>query len=117
MPRNMSFMLTTEQVINRTKTVTRRLGWRNLKPGTTLQAVEKCQGLKKGEKVKRLRLVRVVSVRSEKLCSITLDDVRKEGFTELWQAPLWFCEMFMKHNRCAIDSEVTRASSSSIWTD
>jgi len=28
MPRNMSFMLTTEQIKNRTKTVTRRLGWK-----------------------------------------------------------------------------------------
>lgn len=33
MPKNMSFMLTTERVRNKTKTVTRRLGWQNLKRG------------------------------------------------------------------------------------
>ena len=41
MPRNMSFMITKEQVRNRTKTVTRRLGWAFLKPGDIVNAVEK----------------------------------------------------------------------------
>ena len=45
MPRNMSFMLTTEQVRNKTKTVTRRLGWWFLKPGEIVNAVEKGMGL------------------------------------------------------------------------
>ena len=43
--RNISFSMTTEQVRRREKTVTRRLGWSDLKPGTILQAVEKAQGL------------------------------------------------------------------------
>ena len=33
MPRHMSFSMTTEAVRNRTKTVTRRLAWWDLKPG------------------------------------------------------------------------------------
>ena len=47
--RNISFMLTKDQVRNRHKTVTRRLGWRRLKPGDVLRGVEKAMGLKAGE--------------------------------------------------------------------
>jgi len=44
MPRCMSFSMTTDAVRNRTKTVTRRLGWNFLKPGDLLWAVEKGWG-------------------------------------------------------------------------
>ena len=47
----MSFALTTEQVRNRTKTVTRRLGWATAKAGDIVQPIVKGQGLKKGERV------------------------------------------------------------------
>lgn len=77
--RNMSFSMTTEQVRNKTKTVTRRFGWWNLKPGTKLWAVEKSQGLKKGEKIKRISQIEVVSVRAEKLQEITEADAIREG--------------------------------------
>lgn len=40
MPRHMSFSMTTEAVRRREKTVTRRLGWSDLKPGTLLWPVE-----------------------------------------------------------------------------
>jgi len=53
MPRNMSFMLTTAQYCARTKDVTRRLGWANLKPGDMFNGVEKAMGLKKGEKINK----------------------------------------------------------------
>jgi hypothetical protein len=59
--------------------VTRRFGWWNLKPGDVLCAIEKGQGLKKGEHVKRICLIEVVSVRKEKLQDITEEDVAKEG--------------------------------------
>lgn len=49
--KNISFMLTTEQVRTRIKTVTRRMGWRNSKPGDVLCGVEKGMGLKAGEKI------------------------------------------------------------------
>ncbi len=52
--RNMSFMLTTQQMQDRTKDVTRRVGWWFLKPGDVIMAVEKGMGLKKGEKIKRM---------------------------------------------------------------
>lgn len=37
--RNMSFSMTTGQIINRTKTVTRRFGWWRLGPGEKVRAV------------------------------------------------------------------------------
>ncbi|MCK9592988.1 MAG: hypothetical protein M0Q91_13370 [Methanoregula sp.] len=52
--KNMSFFLTTQQFIDGTKDVTRRLGWAFLKPGDHFMAVEKAQGLKKGEKIRKL---------------------------------------------------------------
>ena len=57
--RNISFMLTTEQIINRTKTVTRRNGWKNLKKGDLLCGARKCMGLRPGEKMERLSTIRV----------------------------------------------------------
>jgi hypothetical protein len=47
--RNISFSITRFQFCDRTKTVTRRLGWAKLKPGDVLMGVEKAMGLKKGE--------------------------------------------------------------------
>ena len=72
MPRNMSFMLTTDQLRAGTKDVTRRLGWWFLKPGDLVWACEKCMGLKKGQKVKRLRLIRVLKTNAERLEMIRL---------------------------------------------
>jgi hypothetical protein len=87
--RNMSFMLTAEQIRNRTKTVTRRLGWRTLKPGDRIAACKKCMGLKKGEKIEKLADLRVVSVRQERLERM-LDDglygiieCANEGFPDM----------------------------------
>lgn len=82
MPRNMSFALTTAQIRDQSKTVTRRFGWKFLKPGDLLWAVEKAMGLKKGEKVRRLALIRVVSTRWEPLNAITQSDCVREGFPE-----------------------------------
>jgi hypothetical protein len=106
--RNISFSMTTEAVRNRTKTVTRRLGWWNLQPGTVLQAVEKAQGLKKGEHVKPICLIRVVSVQHEGLYQIgnfelhegrsAEDEVKLEGFPDLM--PSQFLDMFCKANKC-----------------
>ena len=97
--RNMSFSLTTEQVRRREKTVTRRLGWWGLKPGTILQAVEKAQGLRKGEHVKPICLIRVVSVRLEPLYAIhnyDLEETTREGFPQLTACE--FEAMFVKAN-------------------
>ena len=99
--RNISFSMTTEAVRRREKTVTRRLGWWDLQPGTILQAVEKAQGLKKGEHVKPICLIRVVSSTDESLDAILdradgADECRREGFPDL--SPIGFGEMFQAAN-------------------
>jgi hypothetical protein len=101
MPRNMSFALTTEQIRNRTKTVTRRVGWGKLVPGDTVNACVKCMGLKKGEKPEKLALIYITSVAKEPLHRLMSDaeygaaEATKEGF------PGWtgrqFVEMFCEH--------------------
>jgi len=106
MPRNMSVTLTMKQVQNRTKTVTRRTGWRFLKPGERLWLVEKAMGLKKGQKVNRLALVEVVSVRRERLNEITDGDVAREGFPRM--SSVAFVAFFIAEMGGSPDQEVTR---------
>jgi len=63
----MSFALTTAQILNREKRVTRRMGWLNLKPGDRIRAVKKAMGLKKGESIEELAVLKVIDVRREPL--------------------------------------------------
>ncbi len=105
MPRNISFALTTEQFRKRTKWVTRRLRWLNIKQGDVLCGVVKAMGLKPGEKIERLGLIRVTNVRREPL-SLMIDDPNygqqeaiAEGFPEMKGSE--FVEMFCSHMRPA----------------
>lgn len=106
MPRNMSFSLTTEQFKAGTKTVTRRLGWKFLKPGDFVWGVEKAMGLKPGESIKRLGMIRIVDVRRERLLDITEADVRREGFPHM--TPFEFIHMFCQHMGVDPTEAVTR---------
>lgn len=115
--RNMSFMLTPDQILNRTKTVTRRLGWATLKPGTLVRAVRKGQGLKKGEKVEQLAVIRIVSVRRERLSYLLEDahygvtEVDLEGFREhptIKGRPHPFVDFFVATHKCDVEDTVTR---------
>ena len=70
-------------------------------------------GLKLGEKVEKLNVIRVVSVRRESLERMLLepaygqDECIKEGFSDL--TPEQFVSMFLKHNRkMNIRDSVTR---------
>ena len=89
MPRNISFALTTKQIRDRTKTVTRRKGWKFLKAGDILNACVKCMGLKPGEKIERLCQIEVTDVRVEPLDQMSSDreygdaDATAEGFPEM----------------------------------
>ena len=94
----MSFMLTTDQVRNRTKTVTRRVGWWNLKTGDRLIAAVKCQGLKKGEKREDIGIIEVVRVSHEELQDITSADCSREGFPDM--TPAGFVAMFSEKMLC-----------------
>ncbi|WP_289029582.1 hypothetical protein [uncultured Algoriphagus sp.] len=109
MPRNMSFFLTKEQVIKETKTVTRRLGWNHAKPGMYCWAVEKGQGIKKGE-INRLKLIRIKSVKREKLFHLYInkgmEEAKLEGFPNMLdeQFATFFCEKM----KCGLGQYVNR---------
>jgi hypothetical protein len=122
MSRLMSVALTQQAVRERQKTVTRRLGWKFLKPGDRLTLCPKVQGRKHPdgtiEPLVRLAEVEVISVRRERLWDITDDDIRREAvepdvFEETYtdtglptpQAWInWFCEQM----DVAPDAAVTR---------
>jgi hypothetical protein len=106
MPRNISFALTRPQIENRTKTVTRRLGWKFIKVGDTLRAVNKVMGFKKGEKPIYLSFIRVVSVYTEPLSSIDWVDVEREGYPG--KTPAWFIDHFCKAMKCTPGTIVNR---------
>lgn len=115
--RNISFMLTQQQIRERTKTVTRRVGWATLKAGELLRGVEKGMGLKAGEKVVPLATIRVVSARPEVLSAMTADveygvaECAKEGFGDhpVLRSPSAFVEFFCNsHRGCTPDTVVTR---------
>jgi len=98
MPLNMSFVLTIDQVRDKTKTVTRRQGWSHLKVGDTLQPVEKAMGLKKGEKVIKIGgLIKVISITKAPICGIQKSDVIKEGFPNMLASE--FVRMYCKANK------------------
>jgi hypothetical protein len=111
MSRLLSVSLTEAQVLARTKTVTRRLGWRFLSVGDHLTLVRKSMGRKRPngsvEPLIRLAEVEVVEVRREALCAITSDDVVREGFPEWENDPALFVDFFCESMGCARDTEVT----------
>ena len=89
--RNISFSATTEQVRNRQKFVTRRLIhpgkrsiWQNLKPDEHLMGIEKGQGLKKGEKVKRITEIVVLDAPTEPLMDIIRRPIRHPKDPREW---------------------------------
>ena len=111
--RRMAFSHTANQLLDRSKTVTRRVGWRALKAGDLVQAVEKARGLKKGEPVQVLGTLRIVDVRIEPLSRLVTDaryaedELPREGF------PCWsrdeFVAMFIRMNRLpSADVPITR---------
>lgn len=105
--RNISFALTTEQVRNQTKTVTRRMGWAGLKPGTLLQPVVKAQGIKKGEHVEKIGApILIKRVRREPLTAITGVEVLREGFPAMTCKA--FIDFFCESHGCEPWEKVTR---------
>jgi hypothetical protein len=102
----MSFFVTQEQFLARTKTVTRRMGWVNLRPGTYLVGVQKGQGLKKGEHARELGVIFVLTVSREPIEDVTDEDVAREGFPDKDAA--WFASMFCEMAGCEADHVITR---------
>jgi hypothetical protein len=83
MPRLMSVALTEQAVRDRRKTVTRRLGWATLQPGTELDLCRKVMGRRKGDPLIRIARVRVTEVRRQPLRWVTDEEVAREGFRAL----------------------------------
>lgn len=110
--RNISFALTTKQIRERTKTVTRRLGWKHLRKGDLLQGVVKGMGLKPGEKPEKLAVIIVTKVEREPLNMMSLAEqygdreAVREGFPHL--SGHEFVGMFTEHMKCLPCTEVTR---------
>lgn len=104
--KRISFGMTIDQFNDGTKDVTRRMGWLSLAPGDRLRAVNKVMGFKKGERATILGEIEVVSVRRERLDTITADDVRREGFPDM--TPDQFVAMFRKAMGCKPSDPVTR---------
>jgi len=108
--RNISFALTAAQVRARSKTVTRRMGWENVRAGDRLMACEKCMGRKHGEPLVRLVVIEVVTARRERLQRL-LDDaaygrreVVAEGFPEM--TPADFVAFFCRTHKGATAASV-----------
>jgi hypothetical protein len=104
--RNMSFFLTTAQIRARTKWVTRRLGWADLKPGELVQGILKGQGIPKGGKIEKLDVIRCVSNTASVLNTITAEECVAEGFPGM--TPGQFVAMFCEANGCREDAGVNR---------
>jgi len=108
--RNMSFSLTTKQIQEKTKTVTRRLDWEFLEPGDLVRPVVKAMGLKKGEKVQPIRgPLLVVSVRREPLHRMFSEHdnaTALEGFPFMMVKD--FIRMFCRHMNVRSNRIVTR---------
>lgn len=103
----MSFAFTTEQVRNRTKTVTRRKRWTGLRPGDLVQPVMKAMGLKKGERIENIGgPIRILHVSRVVLGDISPQDVYREGFPQMTSRE--FVALFKKHNGGLRDQVVTR---------
>lgn len=105
--RMISFSMTTKAFLEGRKDVTRRIGWKNLRPGERLLAVKKAMGLKKGEKIEPLGIIEVLDVDRQRLCEITADDVVREGFSSS-MTPDEFVKGFCKAMGCLRDDFVTR---------
>jgi hypothetical protein len=103
----MSVALTTDQVRARQKTVTRRAGWKILRPGDLVTLCPKVRGRRAGEPLERIVTVEVVSTSRERLDTITPQDVIAEGFPDM--TPAQFVSFFTAtHRGLTPASEITR---------
>ncbi len=114
MSRLMSVAMTTDAVIERRKTVTRRKGWwedkngrRLIKPGDTLTLCRKVQGREPGEPIDRLAEVEVIDIRREPLHRIDHEDVGREGFPDMSRAD-FINRFFVNAQGISPDEDVTR---------
>lgn len=105
MPRMMPFSATEAAFRAMEKDITRRLGWADLEVGEEVWGVKQCMGLKKGEHVEKIHLIRIKEVGFEPLEFIHMrgpDEVRREGFPQLARLGAGieeFIQMFIQMHR------------------
>lgn len=105
--KRMSFALTTEQVKNQSKTVTRRNGWHKLQVGDLIQPIVKGMGLKKGEKQELIGCpIKITAISVQRLYQITKKDCVLEGFPEM--TPEQFIDLYCAANKCTREKRVNR---------
>ena len=104
----MSFAMTTEALVNKTKSVTRRTGWENAKAGDIVVGCHKTMGFAKGECPRRLAIIQIKSVNRERLIDIHRypGETAREGFPDLTADQ--FIEMLAKHYGANETIPVTR---------
>lgn len=106
MPRLMSVALTEQAVVERRKTVTRRLGWLHAEVGMPLTLCRKVMGRKKDEPLVRLAEVQLVAVDQIPLYLDLQGDAEREGFPD-WSW-LQFVEFFRDEMGVEAHQFVTR---------
>ena len=111
--RRMSFSHAAPEVRARMKTVTRRLGWRFLKPNDLIQAVDKARGSRSREAARRLAILRVRDVRIEPLARLiesaryAEDELPREGYP-CWSRDDFITRFLRRHRLTTVDIDVTR---------
>ncbi len=120
MARLMSVSLTETAVVERRKTVTRRLGWKFARVGDQLQLCRKVMGRRAGEPLVRLAVVELVHVSRVPLWKISSADVEREGVPISHFAskvdgrlpnvvtPAMWAVWFAETQGCDVDAMVTR---------
>jgi len=107
--RRMSFRMTEAQLLDGSKTVTRRTGWKrsweHVKPGDRIRAIDKHDFRRKGGS-RVLGIITVISIRRERLDLVTPEDVVREGYPTYTTDA--FIEMFCGEFDCAAGDLVTR---------
>jgi hypothetical protein len=101
----MSFAMTPDAIRDRSKTVTRRLGWTFLTVGDRLQAVDRSP---RAGDFERLAVLEVVDICLEPLAAV-LDEPNgcaREGLPDL--TPVEFARRFTSSMHCSLDTIVTR---------
>lgn len=105
--RLMSFAATIPQILDGSKTVTRRLGWLDVVPGERFLAVERSRGVRREDR-RELGVKEVVHASRVPLWPITRDEVAREGFPGM--EPHEFTRLFRRLNGLPVgwNEDVTR---------
>lgn len=109
---NMAFSKTIVPMREFRKTVTRRYGWHKAKPAQIVMAIEKGQGIAKGERVVPICEIQLLTPRWERADLMVTDleygerECVLEGFPEL--SPKEFVEMLCDFNKKRPDELVHR---------